>query len=170
MWWLQPVVDAPFIWRGRRPPQSDAPYDEIRDDLNRSKRESRRKRTAAVHGLRLSLLLGLLVGWVFVDGNPASGAAGGDQCTEIGNALGPTLKRKIRKSLGSNGAPNGQDNALSMQVCDPTLVAMLPTLGAQIAQAPDFGEMTKLFKGNGNDMTSLAVIKTLWSSGAKRGL
>ena len=83
-----------------------------------SQRERRCKRTAAVHGLRLSLLLGLLVAWVYAEVNQAGVMAAGDQCTDVGRALGPTLKRKIRKSLGTTGGPNGQDSALSMKVCD----------------------------------------------------
>lgn len=162
-----PAVDVPLIWSGRRPPQSDTP-ENTRDDLSRSQRDSRRKRTAAVHGLRLSLLLGFLVGWVYAETNRAGSTGAGDQCTAVGSALGPTLKRKIRKSLGNTGAPDGQDNALSMKVCDPALVAMLPALGTELAHDADFREMTKLFKG-GDDLGTMSVIKSLMSNGARRG-
>ncbi len=154
-----PVVDVPFVWRGRRPPHSDPSPETTRDDLKRSQRDRLRKRTAAVHGLRLSLLLGLLVGWVYAEVN-ALGS---------GTALGPTLKQKIRKSLGTRGAPPGQDNALSMKVCDPQLMAILPTLSAQIAKSPEFVEVAKLFKGGKDDVSTMSLLKTLMSSGAKRG-
>jgi hypothetical protein len=161
-----PVVDVPFIWRGRRPYHSDPAPEEA---LKRSQRDRRRKRTVAVYGLRLSLLLGLLVGWVYAEVNPLGGGSGAEPCTEVGSALGPTIKRKIRESLGTRGAPKGQDNALSMRVCDPQLLAMLPTLGAEIAQAPEFREMAKLFKRGEDDLSTMSLLKTLISSGAKRG-
>ena len=164
-----PVVDVPFVWRGRRPPHSDPSPETTRDDLKRSQRDRLRKRTAAVHGLRLSLLLGLLVGWVFAEVNALGSGTAGDQCSEIGTALGPTLKQKIRKSLGTRGAPPGQDNALSMKVCDPQLMAILPTLSAQIAKSPEFVEVAKLFKGGKDDVSTMSLLKTLMSSGAKRG-
>ena len=163
-----PVVDVPFVWRGRRSPHSGQTLDSKRDNLKRSKRDRFRNRTAAVHGLRLSLLLGLLVGWVYAEVNPMNDDAA-EQCTEIGTALGPTLKQKIRKSLGTRGAPNGQDNALTMKVCDPTLVAMLPTFGAEIAKAPEFRELAKLFKGHEDDLSTMSLLKTLISSGNNRG-
>jgi hypothetical protein len=125
------------------------PPETTRDELTGSKRDRRRKRIAAVHGLQMSLLLGLFVGWVCAEVSQAGVSAAGDQCAEVGNALGPTLQRKIRKSHGTGGAPNGQDSALSMKVCDPALVAMLPTLGAQFGDTEEFRDMAKLFKGGG---------------------
>ena len=121
-----------------------------------------------MHGLRLSLLLGLLVGWVYAEVNPLS-VASAEQCTEFGTALGPTLKHKIRKSLGTRGAPRGQDNALSMKMCDPQLVAMLPTLGAQIAQSPEFREVAKMFKAGEDDLSTMSLLKTIISSGSNGG-
>jgi hypothetical protein len=122
-----------------------------------------------VHGLRLSLLLGLLVGWVCAEISQAGVSAAGDQCAEVGNALGPTLKRKIRKSLGTGGGANGQDSALSMKVCDPELVAMPPTLGAQFGETEDFRDMAKIFKGGGDEESILSLFKSLMSGGGKQG-
>ncbi len=71
------VVDVPFVWRGRRSPHSDPAPEPTGEDLRRSQRDRLRKRAAAVHGLRLSLLLGLLVGWVYAEVNPRSPARSG---------------------------------------------------------------------------------------------
>ena len=161
-----PAVDVPFVWRGRRPPHSDPPPDPTREDLKRAQRDRLRKRTATVHLLRLSVLLALLVGWVYAEVNPLRGGAGAAQCTELGNALGPTLKRKIRHSLGARGTTQGRDSGLSMKVCDPQMLAMLPTLGVQIAETPEFKEVAKLFKGGGDDVSTMSLLKSLISNRA----
>ncbi len=109
------------------------------------------------------------MGWVCAEVSQAGVSATGDQCAEVGNALGPTLKRKTRKSHGTGGAPNGQDSALSMTVCDPALVAMLPTLGAQFGDTEEFRYMAKLFKGGGDDESTLSPFKSLMSGEAKQG-
>ena len=145
------------------------PPEPTRVDLKRAQHDRLRKRTAAVHGLRLSVLLALLVGWVYAEVNPLGGGAGAAQCTELGNALGPTLKRKMRNSLGTRGATRGQDSALSMKVCDPQLLALLPTLGVQIAQTPEFREVAKLFEGGEDDVNTVSLLKSLISSRANGG-
>ena len=150
-------------------PQTAPPPETTRDELTRSKRDRRRKRSVAVHGLQLSLLLGLFVGWVCAEVSQAGVSAAGDQCAELGTALGPTLQRQIRKSHGTGGAPHGQDSAFSMKVCDPALVAMLPTFGAQFGDTEEFRDMAKLFKGGGGDESTLPLFKSLMSDEAKQG-
>jgi hypothetical protein len=56
-----------------------------------------------------------------------------------------------------------------MKVCDPQLVAMLPTLSAQIAKSPEFREVAKLFKGGDDDLSTMSLFKTLMSSGKSGG-
>ena len=51
-----------------------------------------------------------------------------------------------------------------MKVCDPQTVAMLPTLGAEIAKSPEFKEVAKLLKGSRENVSTLSLLKSLISS------
>ena len=56
-----------------------------------------------------------------------------------------------------------------MKVCDPQTVAMLPTLGAEIAKSPEFKEVAKLLKGSRENVSTLSLLKSLISSEDFRG-
>jgi hypothetical protein len=46
---------------------------------------------------------------------------------------------------------------------------MLPTLGAQMAQTPEFRDLAKLFRAGEEKVSTMSLFKALLSSGGNRG-
>lgn len=129
----------------------------------KARRERDLARKTVSRGLQLSSIMALLVGWIFLGGNPVRAAARGElQCESIGLPVGPAALSRMSAAVGRPMSAGAPQRTVSVTVCDPSMAAILnsPEVQAQLkdlkglgseysglfGKTEDFGSMLSLWK------------------------
>jgi len=85
------------------------------------------------------------------------------ECKTLASALGPTLQRRVGEYRALHGLSAAEESMLKLEVCDATLLALIPPLATRINRGGDIRGIAGTLQSVDDDVTPWSVFRFVWS-------
>ena len=125
-------------------------------------RQRARARAATAHGLFLSVMLSLPLGWSFIQSSFfAQDPTAAADCPDLTRFLDPNLQRSVYELSASGELSAAQKRTLGRKVCDPSLQAVLRPLLGGVSDVEELRSMAEANPALGGDLEVVPVLMTV---------